>query len=98
MDGSYKKSQDMLRMHWCIDGHPYTTMSHIFRVAQGRGYSGCSDTLRFRLKSGASTWTELLTEPRSKKPDLSAKVAKKAAAKAEMVALIAEIDARKVKP
>lgn len=44
---------------WCVEGKYFETVKQIFRIAQKKGFNGCTFTLTTRLKRGATTWEEL---------------------------------------
>lgn len=77
---------------YVIDGQKFQTVSGVLREAQSRGFVGTYMTIGRRLKSGASTWAELIQRWDNM---ANSCVKRKAAEKAEMHALCLELDARK---
>lgn len=81
------------RCHFLVEGTPFNSVRGVFTQAVERGFTGALSNIMQRLTSGADTWDELC---RPVNPTISAAKKKTHAGKrAEMAAVIAELDARK---
>ena len=84
----------------CIDGQRFSYQD-VLVLAKYRGWVHSDDVLRRRLKGGASTWAELLCEPRKFtrtdkfKDGLAKRSARQAEARREMAELCRQLDARR---
>jgi hypothetical protein len=86
--------------HFEIDGDQHESAKAVFRLAKERGFKGSLATIETRLKNGARTWDELASNPKQilrdrGKAGADAYAKKRAAEKAEIQAIMDEIDRRK---
>lgn len=82
-----------IHAHWVIDGMAIDDAGAVFRIAQGRGFTGSYSAITSRLQKGDSTWERLL-RPVDERNSSRIKCAHKKK-QDEMADVIAALDARK---
>lgn len=96
-------ARPLRRVPVTIDGTRFSSLGHALAEATRRGFDGSRRTFNARLKSGKTTWADLIVPVdrshclRSSRglPGLSEKPTRRAVERKEMERMIAELDARK---
>ena len=78
-----------------IEGRVFDSMHSVYTVARHNGFTGCEQTISARLRSGATTWKELLAPVKDISNSVKTLHVIRAKRKDEMKQLMAELDARK---
>jgi hypothetical protein len=90
----------MARIRVAVDGELIDSLQTVINMARTRGFTGCDNTIIYRIQHGATTWAELLApvdEGASKGGRVSGqrRATRLAKEKELMAQLCAELDARK---
>lgn len=79
-----------------VDGQPYECARQVFNIAKEKGFTGSVGAIAYRLRNGASTWSELIAKPdRPSQKSAFAGAEKRKRERDECAKIMAEMDARK---
>lgn len=83
--------------HFVVEGVSFPAVRNVWAVAVSKGFNGSYQTIRDRLRAGASTWAELAVQTNGIRGKAGGRANAKriASSKNEMAEIIAELDRRK---